>query len=82
MSATLTVAVARRHGRTAGAHAHAGLVRSLPCYITFCLVVAAGARTVGLPAIALALLACLTAGRLTWRAVPLAPRVAPSFRPA
>jgi hypothetical protein len=76
VSTTLAVAVARRHGRAAGAHALAGLVRSLPCYLTFCLVVVAAAPTVGLPAIALALLACLAAGRLTWRAVPLAPRVA------
>jgi hypothetical protein len=76
MSATLAIAVARRHGRAAGAHALAGLVRSLPCYLSFCLVVALAAPVAGLPAVALALLACLAAGRITWRAVPLAPRVA------
>ena len=47
-----------------------------PCYLTFCLVVVAAAPTVGLPAIFIALLACLAAGRITWRAVPLPPRVA------
>jgi hypothetical protein len=61
---------------TAGAHALAGLIRSLPCYLTFCLVIALGAPLVGLPALALALLACLAAGHLTWRGVPRAPRVA------
>ena len=73
MSTTLAVAVVTRDGWLAGAHALVGLVRSLPCYLTFCLVVVLAAPSVGLPAIALALLACLAAGRVTWRSVPLAP---------
>jgi hypothetical protein len=76
VSTTVAVAVVRRAGPDAGAHALAGLVRSLPCYLAFCLVVVLAAPAVGPSAVALALLACLAAGRLTWRAVPLAPRVA------
>jgi len=76
MSTTLAVALVTRDGPLAGAHALAGLIRSLPCYLTFCLVIALGAPSVGLPALALALLACLATGHLTWRSVPRAPRVA------
>jgi hypothetical protein len=76
MSTTLAFAVAARDGSRAGAHALLGMVRSLPCYLAFCLVVALVAPSIGLPAIALALLACVAAGRVTWRYVPLAPRVA------
>jgi hypothetical protein len=72
ISTTLAVAVVMRDGRPAGAHALVGLVRSLPCYLTFCLVVVLAAPSVGLPAVALAVLACLAAARLTWRSVPLA----------
>jgi hypothetical protein len=75
MSATLAIAVITRDGPTAGAHVLAGLIRSLPCYLTFCLVVVLAAPSVGLPAIALALLGCVAAGRITWRAVPLPPQV-------
>lgn len=76
MSATLAFAVVARDGSSAGAHALLGLVRSLPCYLTFCLVVVLAAPTVGLPAVAVALVACVAAGWVTWRSVPLAPRVA------
>ena len=72
VSATLVVSVIRRDGPSAGAHALAGLIRSLPCYLTFCLVIVLAAPTVGLPAIALVFLGCLVACGLTWRAVPLA----------
>lgn len=76
LSATLAVAVVSCDGRRAGAHALAGLVRSLPCYLTFCLVVALAAAPVGAAAVALGLLACLAAAAATWRAVPVAGRPA------
>ena len=76
MSATLAFAVVARDGSSAGAHALLGLVRSLPCYLTFCLVVVLLAPSVGLPALALALIACVATGCVAWRSVPLAPRVA------
>lgn len=78
MSTMLVVGVVTRDGALAGAHALAGLIRSLPCYLTFCLVVVLGAPSGGLTALALALLACLATGHLTWRALPRAPRVAPA----
>jgi hypothetical protein len=71
ISMTLAVSVVRRDGPLAGAHALVGLVRSLPCYLTFCLVVALAASAAGLVSIALGLLACLAAARATWRVVPL-----------
>jgi hypothetical protein len=74
LSTTLLIAVAAHDGRAAGAQVLVGLSRSLPCYLTFCLVIAAATPSVGLPAIALALPACAAAGRITWQAVPLAPR--------
>jgi hypothetical protein len=76
ISTTLAVAVVMRDGPLAGAHVLGGMVRSLPCYLTFCLVVVLAAPSVGLPAVGLAVLGCVAAGRLAWRAVPLAPRVA------
>lgn len=76
LSATLAIVTVHRDGPSAGAHALGGLVRSLPCYLTFCLVVVLAAPSVGPPAIALALLACVATGHLTWRTIPLAPRTA------
>jgi len=76
ISTTLAVTIVMRDGSLAGAHVLGGLIRSLPCYLTFCLVVALTAPSVGLPAVALALLGCVAAGRVAWRAVPRAPRVA------
>lgn len=71
ISATLAVAVAWRDGRQAGAHALTGLVRSLPCYLAFCLVVAlslpAGPAIAGV----LGLLACGATASGTWRGVEL-----------
>jgi hypothetical protein len=75
-SATLAVLVVTRDGSPAGAHALTGLVRSLPCYMTFCLVVALAAPSAGLAAIALGLVGCLAAARATWRGVPVARRAA------
>ena len=63
-------------GRAAGAHALAGLVRSLPCYLAFCLAIALAAPAAGAAAIPLGLLACLAAASATWRGVPVAPRAA------
>jgi len=74
MSTLVAIAAARGDGPIAGAHALTGLVCSLPCYLTFCLVVALAAPRAGVAAIALGLLACLLAARATWRAVPLAPQ--------
>jgi hypothetical protein len=76
MTTTLAVALVARDGALAGAHALAGMIRSLPCYLTFCLVVALGVPSAGTPALALALLACLATGHLTWRRVPRTPQVA------
>jgi hypothetical protein len=72
LSATLVVTVVMRDGCAAGAHSLLGLVRSLPCYLTFCLLVVVTLPSVGLLAIAVALAGCLATGRLTWRRVPLA----------
>jgi hypothetical protein len=72
MSTTLVFAVATRDGRPAGAHSLVGLVRSLPCYLTFCLLVVVALPSLGLAAIAPALLGCVAAGCLTWRRVPVA----------
>jgi hypothetical protein len=72
MSTALAVAVVTRDGAPAGASALAGLVRSLPCYLAFCLVVVLTAPPFGLAATALGLLACGAAAVTTWRAVPVA----------
>jgi hypothetical protein len=72
MSAALAVAVVNRDGPLAGAHALTGLVRSLPCYLAFGLVVMLAAPSTGLAAIALGLVACAAAARATWRGVPVA----------
>jgi hypothetical protein len=73
ISTTLAMAVVSRDGPLAGAHVLAGLTRSLPCYLTFCLVVVLAEPSIGLLATGLALPACVATGRATWRAVPLAP---------
>jgi hypothetical protein len=79
MSATLAIALGRSGGRLAAAWALQGLVRSLPCYLTFCLVVATTARSLPLPwSIALALTASVITGRLTWKRVPVAVTPAPA----
>jgi hypothetical protein len=76
VTTTLAVAVALHDGTRAGAHVCAGLARSLPCYLTFCLVVVAAEPRAGVLAVAIALAGCALAGGLTWRSVPLAPRPA------
>jgi hypothetical protein len=77
MCTNLTLTVVTRDGRVAGAHALTGLVRSLPCYLTFCLVVAFMAPSAGAAgAVVLGLLACAAAARATWRGVPIARRPA------
>jgi len=78
MSTTLAVVLVTRDGRPAGAHALAGLVRSLPCYLVFCLVTVVATPTLGLAALALALPACVAAGRATWRGVPVAHQPSPA----
>jgi hypothetical protein len=74
MCTILTLAVVTRDGRMAGADALAGLVRSLPCYLTFCLVVASTAPSAGAAGVVLGLLACMVAAGVTWRGVPVARR--------
>lgn len=71
MSALLAITVVTRDGAVAGAHALTGLVRSLPCYLAFGLVIIVAAPSIGLAAIALGLVACLGAARATWRGVPV-----------
>jgi hypothetical protein len=71
LSATLAISVGRFSGRPAAARALGGLVRSLPCYLAFCLVVAITAPAIQLlPAVAVALAAGVATARLTWRTVP------------
>jgi hypothetical protein len=67
---TLLVVVLSRSGAAPGVHALAGLVRSLPCYLTFCVLAAVVMPLAGAAAVLLALIGCLAAGRVTWRALP------------
>jgi hypothetical protein len=76
ISTAVALAVVSGDGAPAGAHSLTGLVRSLPCYLAFCLVIAAAAPAVGPAAVALGLLACAAAAGLTWRGVALAPPAA------
>ncbi|MFG2041593.1 hypothetical protein [Dactylosporangium sp. NPDC048998] len=75
MCTTLTVVAVTRDGAIAGVHTLVGLVRSLPCYLAFCLVVALSAPVIGLAGVGLGLLACLAMAGVTWRRVPIAPAV-------
>jgi hypothetical protein len=72
MCTTLTVVAVARDGATAGVHALGGLIRSLPCYLAFCLVVAITTPMLGIAAVGLGLLACLGMATFTWRRVPKA----------
>lgn len=72
ISTLLAMTVVTHDGPRAGVHVLTGLVRSLPCYLTFCLVVTLAAPAAGLAAVALALLACLATAGITWRRVPVA----------
>jgi hypothetical protein len=73
VTTTLAVSVMARDGRRAGAHVCGGLVRSLPCYLTFCILVVATEPRIGPLATAAALLGCGISGRLTWRSVRVGP---------
>ena len=77
VSSLLALLIAGRAGNNAGADALAGLVRSLPCYLAFCLCAAITIPAAGTPAIPPALLAALAIGRLTWRSIA-GPLPAPS----
>jgi hypothetical protein len=68
----LAVALSLRAGSPVAISVLLGLVRSLPCYLTFCLTVPLLVPAVGVFAVPLALLACLAAGCVVWRTVPLA----------
>jgi hypothetical protein len=72
MCTMLAVAIVSRDGAQAGAHSLTGLVRSLPCYLAFCIAVGLALPAVGLVAIGLGVLACMLAARATWSAVPVA----------
>jgi hypothetical protein len=72
VTTTLAVAVVARDGRRAGAHVCAGLTRSLPCYLAFCLLVVATEPRLGPLATAVAVVGCAITCGLTWRSVPLA----------
>jgi hypothetical protein len=79
MSATLAISLGRTSGRPAAARALQGLVRSLPCYLAFCLAIAVTAPTVGLlPSVAAALVGCVVTGQLTWRTVRMPLTVTPA----
>jgi hypothetical protein len=78
MSTTLAVVLVTRDGPLAGAHALAGLVRSLPCYLVFSVVIVLATPTLGLAAIGLAVATCVAAGRATWRGVPVTRQPAPA----
>jgi len=71
MSATLAISIALRSGQPAAINALQGLARSLPCYLSFALVIAVTAPTLPLLASgAIGLVACTATGRLTWRTLP------------
>jgi hypothetical protein len=70
---TFAAASTVRAGTPAAVSVLGGLVRSLPCYLIFCLVVALLAPSLGLLAVLLAVVACLGVGSVTWRTVPVAP---------
>ena len=72
MCTAVTVIVVVRSGRDAGVHALGGLVRSLPTYLIFGVVVATVEPVNDMAAIPLALVACLAVGVATWRRVPTA----------
>jgi hypothetical protein len=69
VSSLLVLSLVRGRGNGAGADSLAGLVRSLPCYLVFCVCTAATMPIVGISAIPLALTACLLVGRMTWTSV-------------
>jgi hypothetical protein len=71
VTTTLAVAVVARDGRWAGAHVCAGLTRSLPCYLTFCVLVVATEPPLGPLATVAGLMGCVGIGRCTWRSVPV-----------
>jgi hypothetical protein len=79
MSSLLAVVIARRSGPTAGIHALAGLIRSLPCYLTFCLLAALTVPGLQAAAVPVALLASAAVAHFTWRALSAA---APAPSPA
>jgi hypothetical protein len=73
LSAALTLVAARGTDRLAAAATLRGVIRGLPCYLAFCLVVAFTAPLVGTPAAALlAGAVCLATCALTWRTVQVA----------
>jgi hypothetical protein len=72
ISTLLAVAVVTRDGAPAGAHALTGLVRSLPCYLAFCLAVTVTAPAAEVGAVPIGVGACLATAGATWRGVRVA----------
>jgi hypothetical protein len=73
-STMLAAGSSARAGVPAAVSVLVGLVRSLPCYLTFCLVTALLMPSLGLGAVLIALLACLGVGSVMWRTVPVSPK--------
>ena len=69
VSLTLAMAVGRRDGRLGGARVLDGLVRGLPSYLAFGLVVGLAAPRLGLAALLLGMLAAVATAFVTWRGV-------------
>ncbi len=75
VSLTLALVVGVRDGRPGAVRVLDGLVRGLPSYLVFCLVVGLTAPRAGLAAVPLGLLAAVGTAVVTWRGVAvLAPR--------
>lgn len=69
MSGALTIVIATCDGAAAATRVLYGLVRSLPCYLAYCLVAGYGLPALGLPALTLAAAACTVVATLSWRLV-------------
>lgn len=70
MCTILTVVAVTRDGAAAGVHTLTGLIRSLPCYLAFCVTVAVAVPFAGIAAVGIGLLSCLLAAACTWKRVP------------
>lgn len=70
LSTALALVVGRETGARAAAATLQGVIRGLPCYLAFCLVVPVAAPLVGTPAaVVMAAAACVATCGLTWRSV-------------
>ena len=67
MNATLAVSVTVQGDRLDGANVAFGLIRSLPCFVTFALVVAVATAQLGLYSLPVAAIIALATAALAWR---------------